>query len=205
LNVSLDITHSWIGDMIITLSGPSAIGRPEIILFNQPCIGNNPSYPDILAVLDDSGLVITCSDVSPVVGGTVKPFQSLASLNGLSADGTWNLNILDVGNQDGGTINSVSLIFCKVVPSVLSSNDTVLGSLKVYPNPAKGIVNIDLAGATLGETTYELFDIQGRKVISKVSSNNIESLNIENLSEGIYMLSIKNGGAKTTKKLVINK
>lgn len=74
----------------------------------------------------------------------------------------------------------------------------------MYPNPAKGIVNIDLGNVT-GDTTYELFDVQGRKVISKVSSSNFETLNIENLSEGIYMLSIQNGGAKTTKKLVINK
>ena len=78
-------------------------------------------------------------------------------------------------------------------------------NFRLQPIIAKGIVNIDLAGSVTGETTYELFDVQGRKVISKVSSNNIETLNIENLSEGIYMLSIQKGGAKTTKKLVINK
>jgi hypothetical protein len=50
-----------------------------------------------------------------------------------------------------------------------------------------------------------LFDVQGRKVISKVSSSNFETLNVENLSEGIYMLTVQNGSAKTTKKLVINK
>ncbi|MFY8068082.1 MAG: T9SS type A sorting domain-containing protein, partial [Flavobacterium sp.] len=86
----------------------------------------------------------------------------------------------------------------------LSSNDNVLGSLKVYPNPAKGIVNIDLGNVT-GDTTYELFDVQGRKVISKVSSTNFETLNVESLSDGIYMLTVQNGSAKTTKKLVINK
>ncbi|RAK23610.1 putative secreted protein (Por secretion system target) [Flavobacterium aquaticum] len=204
LNVTLDITHTWIGDMIITLSGPASIGRPEIVLFNQPCVGADASYPDIQAVLDDSGQDVTCSPSSPVVGGTVKPFQSLSALNGLSADGTWTLNVLDVGNQDGGTINSVSLNFCNVVPSTLSSNENVLGSLKVYPNPAKGIVNIDL-GAVTGDTTFELFDVQGRKVVTKVSSNTIETLNVENLSDGIYMLSIQNGSAKTTKKVVINK
>ena len=31
-----------------------------------------------------------------------------------------------------------------------------------------------------------------------------ETLNVENLSDGIYMLSIQNGSAKTTKKVVIN-
>jgi subtilisin-like proprotein convertase family protein len=204
LNVALNITHTWIGDMIITLSGPVSIGRPQIVLFNQPCIGTGPTYPDIQATLDDSGLTISCAEVSPVVSGTIRPFESLSSINGLIADGTWTLNVLDVGNQDGGTINSVSLNFCKVTPSALSSSTNVLNSLRVYPNPTNEIINIDLGDVT-GETTYELFDVQGRKVNSKVSSTNFVTLNVENLSEGIYMLKIQNGSDKTTKKVVINK
>ena len=205
LKVTLDISHTWIGDMIISLEGPASIGSPEIILLNQPCTGSGSTYPNILATLDEAGTALVCEATSPVVRGIAAPFESFTAFNGLNADGVWTLKVSDVGNQDGGAINAVSLNFCNVVPGTLSSNDTVLNSLKVYPNPAKGIVNIDLAGSVTGETTYELFDVQGRKVISKVSSNNIETLNIENLSEGIYMLSIQNGGAKTTKKLVINK
>jgi subtilisin-like proprotein convertase family protein len=205
LNVTLDITHTWIGDMIITLSGPASIGRPEITLFNQPCIGTGPTYPDIQATLDDSGQVISCAEVAPIVSGTIRPFESLSSINGLVADGTWTLNVLDVGNQDGGVINAVSLNFCKVTPSTLHSNDNVFTELKVYPNPAKGFVTIDLAGSVNGETTYELFDVQGRKVISKVSSSNLETLNIENLSDGIYMLTLQNGSNKTTKKVIVTK
>jgi subtilisin-like proprotein convertase family protein len=205
LNVTLDITHTWIGDMIITLSGPASIGRPEITLFNQPCIGNGPTYPDIQATLDDSGQSISCAEVAPIVSGTIRPFESLSSINGLVADGTWTLNILDVGNQDGGTINAVSLNFCKVIPSNLNANTNIFNALKIYPNPAKGFVTIDLAGSVNGETTYELFDVQGRKVISKVSSSDLETLNVENLSDGIYMLTLQNGSNKTTKKVVINK
>lgn len=205
LKVTLDISHTWIGDMVISLEGPASIGSPEIVLLNQPCTGSGSTYPNILATLDDAGIELVCEATSPVVRGVVVPVESFTAFNGLNADGVWTLKVSDVGNQDGGAINAVSLNFCNVVPGTLSSNDTVLNSLKVYPNPAKGIVNIDLAGSVTGEITYELFDVQGRKVISKVSSNNIETLNIENLSEGIYMLSIQNGGAKTTKKLVINK
>jgi subtilisin-like proprotein convertase family protein len=205
LNVTLDITHTWIGDMIITLSGPASIGRPEITLFNQPCIGTGPTYPDIQATLDDSGQSISCAEVAPIVSGTIRPFESLSSINGLVADGTWTLNILDVGNQDGGTINAVSLNFCKVIPSILNANTNTFNALKIYPNPAKGFVTIDLAGRVNGETTYELFDVQGRKVISKVSSSDLETLNVENLSDGIYMLTLQNGSNKTTKKVVINK
>jgi subtilisin-like proprotein convertase family protein len=204
LKVTLDISHTWIGDMIISLQGPASIGSPEIILLNQPCAGGASTYPNILATLDDAGAPLVCEDTSPVVRGIAAPFESLIAFNGLNADGVWTLKVSDIGNQDGGFINAVSLNICNLVPS-LSSNDTFLNSLKIYPNPAKGIVNIDLAGGVTGQTTYELFDIQGRKVISKVSSTNFETLNVENLSEGIYMLTVQNGNAKTTKKLVINK
>jgi hypothetical protein len=50
-----------------------------------------------------------------------------------------------------------------------------------------------------------MYDVQGRQVISKKSSNAIEVLNIENLSEGIYMLTIENDLGKTTRKVVVNK
>ena len=91
-----------------------------------------------------------------------------------------------------------------MTPSALSSSTNVLNSLRVYPNPTNEIINIDLGDVTR-ETTYELFDVQGRKVNAKVSSTNFETLNVENLSEGIYMLKIQNGSDKTTKKVVINK
>jgi subtilisin-like proprotein convertase family protein len=205
LKVTLDISHSWIGDMIISLKGPASIGSPEIILLNQPCTGSGSTYPNILATLDEAGAALVCEATSPVVRGIAAPFESFTAFNGFNADGVWTLKVSDVGNQDGGAINAVSLNFCNVVPGTLSSNDTVLSSLQVYPNPAQGIVNIDLVTNVTGETTYDLFDFQGRKVISKVSSNTIETLNVENLSDGIYMLSIQNGSAKTTKKVVINK
>jgi hypothetical protein len=166
-------------------------------LLQQPCGDND----DINCRLIDSGSDPTCTG-TPSISGDIAPTNPLSSLNGLIADGTWTLLVDDPFNNDGGTISSFSIEVCAITAS-LSSNDTVLSSLQVYPNPAKGIVNIDLGNVT-GDTTYELFDVQGRKVISKVSSTNFETLNVENLSEGIYMLTVQNGSAKTTNKVVIN-
>jgi hypothetical protein len=180
------------------LQGPVSLGSPIITLLQQPCGDND----DINCRLIDSGSDPICTG-TPSISGDIAPTNPLSSLNGLIADGTWTLLVDDPFNGDGGTISSFSIEVCALTAS-LSSNDTVLSSLQVYPNPAKGIVNIDLGNIT-GDTTYELFDVQGRKVISKVSSSNFETLNVENLSEGIYMLTVQNGSAKTTKKLVINK
>ncbi|MES2812220.1 MAG: S8 family serine peptidase [Bacteroidota bacterium] len=205
LNVVLDITHTWIGDMIITLTGPAAIGSPEIILLNQPCAGSNATYPNIQATLDDSGVVHGCSATAPVVSGTIKPYESLINLNGLSAQGTWTLNIHDVGPGDAGDVNVFALNFCKVEQAILSTSDNAFNKMTIYPNPTKGILNINLNTLLEGETVYTIYDIQGRKIMNKSSNNVSETLNIENFTTGVYMLSIENGKNRTTKKIVLDK
>jgi len=50
-----------------------------------------------------------------------------------------------------------------------------------------------------------LHDIQGREILSKETNAANEVINIENLQEGVYLLSIENGKNKTTKKVVLNK
>ena len=199
MRVSFAMTHTWVQDMTITLVGPVSLGSPVITLLEEPCGDND----NINCRFIDTGSAPACSGV-PAISGDIVPNDPLSSLNGLIADGTWTLSISDPYNGDGGTVSNFSIEICALTPS-LSSNENVLSSLQVYPNPAKGIVNIDLAGSVIGETTYDLFDVQGRKVVSKVSLNTIETLNVENLSDGIYMLNIQNGNAKTTKKVVINK
>lgn len=200
INVILDISHSYIQDMKYYLEGPAAIGSPIITLFEEPC-GNNK---DILCTVDDDGVDFICGSGQPSITGVVKPKENLEALNNLPADGTWILRVVDPYNGDGGVINAVSLSICNIEES-LSSQTVSMSSIIVYPNPTKGIINIDLSGSVADNTTYELFDIQGRKVVSKVSSNAIEILNVEGLSDGIYMLTIQNSLGKTNKKIVISK
>jgi hypothetical protein len=77
-----------------------------------------------------------------------------------------------------------------------------LSSIKVYPNPAKSYLNINLPNEIAGETSFDLIDIQGRKVLHKMSSNKIETLSIEHLSKGVYLLSIENDNIQKTIKVV---
>ena len=200
INVSINITHTYIQDMKYYLEGPAAIGSPIITLFDEPCGDND----DINCTLDDAGVNFTCGATAPSITGVVKPRGYLTNLNNLPADGTWILRVVDAYNGDGGSINAVTLSICNIEQS-LSTPSNALAEIKVYPNPTKGILNIDLAADIFGASTFVLYDVQGRQVISKKSSNTIEVLNVENLSEGIYMLTVENDLGKTTRKVVINK
>lgn len=198
LNVSFNMTHTYIQDATYYLQGPAAIGSPQIILFKEPCADND----DINCTLDDAGVAFTCGATSPSISGIVKPFEYLSDLNNKIADGEWTLRIVDAYDGDGGVINGFSLSVCSIQQSLLGTQTNQLSSIKVYPNPTKSYININLPDEIIGETTFNLFDIQGRTVLNKKSSNRIETLGIEHLSRGVYLLSIENDKNKKTIKIV---
>ena len=201
LNVALNISHTYIQDFKVKLTGPASIGSPVIILLDQPCGDND----NVNCTMDDSGIAVACGTTVPALTGSVIPSQTLTALNGLIADGTWTLTVDDPYNGDGGTINSVKLQICNIqVP--LSTEDTTFSNLKIYPNPTTGFVNIDLGNQNLeSNSIVKLFDIQGRMISTKEMKTAIDNINISNLSDGVYLITIENGSSRTTKKIVLAK
>lgn len=200
INVELDISHTYIQDMTYYLEGPVEIGSPIIKLFQEPCGDND----NIICTLDDSGSDFTCNFFPPAISGTVKPLEPLSTFNQLSADGIWTLRVVDPYNGDGGSINSVTLQICGLEASPLSTISNNINNIKIYPNPVKDNLYIDLPNDTIGNTTYALMDIQGRIVLTKKSNNLNERINTTHLTDGVYLLTIENNLGKTSKKVIIN-
>jgi len=198
LRVTLEMTHTWVQDMTISLRGPASIGSPVVTLLREACT----SQDDINCVFIDTGGEPQCAATPPAIFDLIAPVESLSNLNGLNADGTWTLLIEDPYNGDGGTVSNFTIEVCNIT---LSTSSNSFNILKVYPNPSKGIININLGENLAGETTYVLYDVQGRIVMNKKSNATVETLNVENVSNGVYLLSIENGAAKTTQKIIINK
>ena len=198
MKVNLNITHTYIQDMTISLVGPASIGSPTVILFNEPCGDND----NIACTLDDSGTSPQCSG-TPSVSGFIAPFQALSAFNNMPANGEWTLRISDPHNNDGGIVNSFSIDICYITNSLgLDSNS--LTTTSVYPNPTKDVLNIDIPNA-VGTSKLKLYDIQGRFVMETSTNNTHEIINIENLQSGVYLLTIENDNNKTVKKVILNK
>lgn len=199
INVTLDITHSYLGDITVELEGPFALGFPKVVLFSEPC----GDFQNIDCVVDNTGALLNCATPAPGITGTVRPFESLSVFNNKPANGTWTVYVRDPYENDGGTVNFVSLDFC-TVQSALGVKQDTFENFSVYPNPSKGLLNIRNASPD-GKTDLTLYDIQGRNIISKQNISDSETLNIEHLQNGVYLLSIENGNQKATKKIVLNR
>ncbi|NNE02208.1 MAG: T9SS type A sorting domain-containing protein [Eudoraea sp.] len=104
LNVTLDLDHTFLSDLIITLISP--VGT-QVILTANSCA----QFSNINAVFDDDAPAFVCNG-DPGISGTIKPLGSLASFNGESSFGEWTLLVEDTATADGGLLNGVALEIC---------------------------------------------------------------------------------------------
>lgn len=73
--------------------------------------------------------------------------------------------------------------------------------LQIYPNPANDIINIDLNNLS-ENMIFELFDIQGRKVLSAYLDNNKE-ISVKHLNSGVFFYKIADNSVILNGKLII--
>ena len=104
VNVTLDIEHSFLGDLVVSLISPAGT---RVLLASNSC----DELTDIDAVFDDEGSNFSCGGTSGI-SGTIKPLGSLASFNGESLFGEWILEIRDTAPADGGQLIGFSLEIC---------------------------------------------------------------------------------------------
>ena len=104
INVALNVEHSFLADLQISLTSPAGT---TVVLASSSC---NDSR-NIIAVFDDDAPEFVCGG-NPAISGTVAPLGSLASFNGESILGEWVLEIKDNVAADGGRLNSFSMEVC---------------------------------------------------------------------------------------------
>jgi len=74
-------------------------------------------------------------------------------------------------------------------------------SFTVYPNPATESVNLMLKDVT--DATVTVTNVLGKTVLTQAISGNKASLDIKNLTTGLYFITLSAEGRQMTKKLVV--
>lgn len=152
---------------------------------------------------DDDGLTPSCVASAPSLTGAVSPVDSLSSLNSLPADGDWILNISDPWNGDGGVVNAFSIDLCRV-SAALATPEVTLENVRVFPNPTNELINV-LIPNSVELTQVRLYDLQGREVLNRETHGDTAKLNVQHLSEGVYIVRVENSLGSTAQRVVIKK
>jgi subtilisin-like proprotein convertase family protein len=197
VQVALDISHSWIADLEVTLISPAGT---EVALFSRVCGDNDNAF----VTFHDSGAALTCHN-APALSGVVAPATPLGVLHGESTLGTWILRVTDVEGGDGGSLNSANLFLCGLDPALSTENAVGLNDFVLYPNPNNGSFNLQFM-ATGGVATITVYDIRGRIVYKQQTTTAAGSITLPvqlQAEQGMYMVTTEQNGQRTTRKVVI--
>ena len=125
VNVVLNITHTYDSDLNAYLIAPDGT---QVELFTN--VGKSRSNFES-TILDDEATRAIIDGNAPFTG-SYQPEGNLADLDGLNAQGTWQLEITDNSEMDTGVLNSWSLL---IEPCPVPSAPT-------NPNPPDGTTNV---------------------------------------------------------------
>jgi len=110
INVNLNLAHTFVGDLIITLTHPDGVTTSTLVS-RQGSGGDNFTN----TIFDDEATVpvLSIADITPVMApfsGSYLPDNPLSIFDGENMHGTWLMNVADLAVVDLGRLNAWSLI-----------------------------------------------------------------------------------------------
>jgi hypothetical protein len=167
----------------------------------QPTISQPTNQ--IININNNAQFVVSSSDPSASyqwqtdLGVGFQNLNSVGQYNGTTNDTLTISNVTMSNNNQpfrcivsSGSCSDTSNIAVLTVNNNIGLNETSQDNLfSVYPNPAKSLINVKADSKLIGEV-YKIYDNSGRVVFSgKLDSQN-STIELGNLSGGIYMFSV---------------
>jgi subtilisin-like proprotein convertase family protein len=97
IEVSVDITHTWVSDLVLSLRSPKGT---KVTLVERRG-GQSDDFSNTIFRSDAQN---TIREASAPFRGTFRPDGDLTQFNGEPVDGTWTLIVDDKAAQDGGVL-----------------------------------------------------------------------------------------------------
>ncbi len=148
-DVTLDvgITHTWVGDLTITLTSPAGT---TVTLGDQPgvpasgfgCDGNDIAVTFDDAATNTSGDFENACGNLPAISGSYQPIDALSAFDGEDAAGVWTLCASDAVNADAGMIDNFTLNVDIFEPCMDPAGCTIAGMAN-YTCTATGVPYCD--------------------------------------------------------------
>jgi len=161
LNLGVNISHTGVDDLIITLTAPDGT---VVTLFNRTGGGINAN--DLVVTFDDeatTSVTVIPNNGTTTTAGSYRPANPLTVFDGKSPNGTWTLTVTDVSNGDTGTLNSWSL-----TPTTVSTGLDFTFQVEDTGSTANGGVILDQSPNTM---IINVIPLNDAPVLTATASN----------------------------------
>ena len=147
---------------------------------------------------ESSTFAIDSGDVINLVYHHPVPHSQDSYLDGYRLkDNSGNIIVEEIGLDSTGPVSSYGIEPCPIFTDL--NNSKLEGFLKIYPNPAKDLINIK---TDLKVNYFTISNLLGELVISR--KNHLKNIDISNLPPNIYFIRFFVGDQQIIKKLVVN-
>lgn len=202
VNVTLNISHTWVDDLTIDLIHPDT--STTVNLFNRTG-GSGDDF--VNTVLDDQAASPIGGATAPFTG-SFQPEGTLGDFNGMNSLGDWTLRITDNADGDGGTLNDWTLELCG--NDLLSVDDvTVNNGDLIIVNEGNDMFNVSLPTTEIQDPlVLSVTNMLGQKVFYYSLSNETGTgynyrLNMSYMASGVYLVRLGNSNYASVKRIVV--
>ncbi|HTL80840.1 MAG TPA: T9SS type A sorting domain-containing protein [Bacteroidia bacterium] len=109
---------------------------------------------------------------------------------------------LVMGNYAGG----LSMYYGDLDTTLTVNEEFAANGFSVYPDPANTMITLDLQKYPNGTMHYHIFDVTGKLIESDVITSSSAQLNVSDLPQGIYFITLTNGSGYTaTSRFIISR
>jgi hypothetical protein len=187
--LDLDKTKLKIGDEIAAFDGKICVGA--IKLTETDFVNNTVSLP------------ASAAELTGVNGFTE---ENLIELKVWRNETNEEFRLSMEVTEGEMVFNKYSSVFVKINENQIVNgiSDFDLLNISVYPNPANSVVNVSFSNLPEIGTEIIIMDINGREIIRRTVENRNESMKIQHLPGGMYLVKIQLNNHFKIQKLIKN-
>ncbi|MEM9547699.1 MAG: reprolysin-like metallopeptidase [Bacteroidota bacterium] len=188
LEISVEIDHSWIGDLTATLQAPDGT---QALLFDRPGVPNTNfgcDANDIVVTFSDNALNTatdfdnTCESLGIGIEGRFQPMEPFSVFANKEMSGTWILIVTDQFSGDGGSLISWTIENCETIffePGVILNNNMLS-----LVDTDRGTINNGLLEVQNSDPINTLFTLRSLPMFGEIQKMNVVTSEYEVLAIG---------------------
>ncbi len=214
--IDLNISKAISGNTLSTISIKVWKGKnkPDSLLYEQAIQINTLTPNSIHHITFDSAVIVDTNfyigyTVSYLFSDTFVLFHRKARISDTS-NSTWvNDGIQWHRYKDiwgYGTSIDIKTYICSGIVGIKRQQAITQQTLQIYPNPTDGLITIIPDESWKGISYISVYDMTGSLLIEKTANKKTTTeLDLSVLSQGLYILSVRNNDQQKTRKIILRK
>ncbi len=148
-----------------------------------------------LEVLVNGVVAATTAEYGSGTGDQPTVYTQTVTINQTGAVTVKIKNTSDLDQNRQSTLDNITW-----TAATANVKDNAISGLKMFPNPLTGSV-LNITSNNNDVKTVAIFDVLGKQVVNTKTTTG--TVNVANLSSGVYMVKITEAGKTSTRKLVV--